>query len=128
MRPSPPKRSLRLARLKNAHQTMSAMVKTNETIMPRPKPLIPGMRALIPNRASHWSATAATPGQTRMGLGEVMRLYTSVALKLFPTVDHKRHKSSATKKHKNLKKKFLISLVPFVDSVNKSRRGAFTLK
>jgi len=90
MRPSAPKRSLRLARLKNAHQTMSAIVKTNETIMPRPKPLIPGMRALIPNRDSHWSATATTPGQTRRGFGEVMRLYTSVAPKLFPVFSHKK--------------------------------------
>src|ERR1043165_7629568 len=99
MRPSPPKRSLRLARLKNVHQMMSAIVKTNEIIMPRPKPLIPGMRALIQNRASHCSATATMPGHTLRGFAGVMHLYTSGALKLFP-LDHKRHKVSHTQKHK----------------------------
>jgi len=114
MIPSPPKRSLRLARLKNPHQIMSAMVKTNETIMPRPKPLIPGMRALIPNRASHWSATATTPGQTRRGFGEVMRLYTSAALKLFPVFSHKKAQKAQKK--------------PCVQGVNKFFAGAFTVK
>ncbi len=111
MRPSAPKRSLRLARLKKAHQTMSAIVKTNETIMPRPKPLIPGMRALIPNRDSHWSATAAMPGQTRRGFGDAMRLYTSAALKLFPVFSHKK-----AQKHKNK------------SSVNKVSSASFTFK
>jgi hypothetical protein len=69
---------------------MSAKVKTNETIMPRPKPLIPGMTALIPNLASHCSTTATTPGQTLRGFGEVMRLYTSNATKMFRGVSWKK--------------------------------------
>jgi hypothetical protein len=69
---------------------MSAKVKMNETIMPRPKPLIPGTTALIPNRASHCSTTATTPGQTRRGFGDVMRLYTANAAQLFRVLGHKK--------------------------------------
>jgi len=44
---------------------------------------------LIPNRDNHWSATATTPGQIRRGFGDAMRLYTSVAPKLFLVFSHK---------------------------------------
>src|SRR5215510_7138099 len=62
-----PQRSDRGARLKNAHHTTIANVQRSAPITPRPKAWNPGITAFTPNRDSHCSATATTPGHSLNG-------------------------------------------------------------
>jgi hypothetical protein len=70
---------------------MRSNVNANEVIIAFPKPSMPGMTALIPNRDNNSSTTAAMPGHTRSsfrgaaspGWEIFMRLYTSAARDLF---------------------------------------------
>src|SRR5262249_12953200 len=62
-----PQRSDRGARLKNAHHTTITNVQRSAPIIPRAKPWNPGTMAFTPNRDSHCSATATTPGHSLSG-------------------------------------------------------------
>src|SRR5262249_57617311 len=62
-----PERSERGGGVKNAQHTTITNVQRSAPIIPRAKPWNPGTMAFTPNRDSHCSTTATTPGHSLSG-------------------------------------------------------------